>query len=75
MTTSSQQTVLTDAELAGLRAIATAGATDQVSTALRDALAAKGMLATEDGAHYHLTPAGAHAVDVTGPGNVPGIDT
>lgn len=74
MTTTSQQTVLTEGELAGLRAVAT-GAGDRLAPAMREALVAKGMLATGDGAHCSLTPAGSHAIDVSGPGRVPGIDT
>lgn len=74
MTTTSQQTVLTEDELAALRAIA-ADAADTLAPAMREALAAKGMLATGDGAHCSLTPAGSHAIDVSGPGQVPGIDT
>jgi hypothetical protein len=71
MTTSAQQTVLSTEELDALRACAQGGA---IAPAMREALAAKGMLASPaPGASP--TPAGQHALDVHSPGRVPGIDT
>ena len=73
MTTSTQQTVLTEQELGCLRAVA--GKASQASDEpLMVALVAKGML---DGASADavLTPAGQHAIHVNEPGRVPGIDT
>lgn len=74
MTTSAQQTTLTVEELACLRAIAegVGKATEDPTVA---ALVAKGMLETDDAARHTLTPAGLHAVNVAGPGEVPGIDS
>lgn len=73
MTTSSQQTVLTDEEIACLRelakGIAKPGDAPEVC-----ALVAKGMVEPHS-AGCRLTPAGRHAVNVSGPGNVPGIDS
>lgn len=73
VTTSAQQTVLTDAELACLRDVA-GGAPRAAQDPALCALVAKGMLTSEDADHRTLTPAGRHAVDVAGPGMVPGID-
>jgi hypothetical protein len=73
VTTSAQQTVLTDDELACLRRIAQ-GEAAAVPDAAKAALVAKGMLAGDPAAPATLTPAGRHAVDVAGPGMVPGID-
>lgn len=70
MTTSSQQTVLTDDEIACLRELAK-GIAKPADTPEVCALVAKGMVETNS---VRLTPAGMHAVDVSGPGNVPGID-
>lgn len=73
MTTSAQQTVLTEQEIDCLRAVAQgkAQAADQATIA---ALAAKGMLGSDE-ASATLTPAGQHAIHVNEPGCVPGIDT
>lgn len=73
MTTSTQQTVLTDDELRCLRDVARGLARSSDNMQL-DALVAKGMLDADDASHRTLTPAGRHAVDVSGPGMVPGID-
>ena len=73
MTTSSQQTVLTDEELACLRDVVD-GVSRQVADPAILALVAKGMLSADDASRHTLTPAGLHAVDVAGPGMVPGID-
>lgn len=72
MTTSAQQTVLTDEEIACLRELAKGIHKPADSPEVR-ALAAKGMLETKT-AGCTLTPAGLHAVNVSGPGTVPGID-
>lgn len=74
MTTSAQQTTLSVDELACLRAIAEGVARPPEDPAVC-ALLAKGMLDADDGAHHTLTPAGLHAVNVAGPGEVPGIDS
>ena len=69
MTTSEQPSVLETAELAALRALAR-GDGASVPAAMRDVLAAKGVL---DAAN-RLTPAGEHAIHVDEAGQVPGID-
>ena len=73
MTTSAQQTVLTEEELRCLRAVANDAAppSDEATVA---ALAAKGMI-DGAGSTCALTPAGQHAIHVSQPGCVPGIDT
>jgi hypothetical protein len=71
MTTSTQQTVLSTEELDALRACTDGAA---VAAPMREALAAKGMLASPE-PDASLTPAGRHALDVHTPGTVPGIDT
>ena len=73
MTTSSQQTVLTEQELGCLRAIAN-GAVQSSDEPVIAALAAKGMIDAAT-ASATLTPAGQHAIHVSQPGCVPGIDT
>lgn len=70
MTTSSQPSVLTESELAALRALGGNEPTD-VSDAMRACLAAKGMLQDAGGT---LTPAGKHAIHIGEPGTVPGLD-
>ena len=70
MTTSEQPSVLKNAELAALRALARGDETT-VPTSMCETLAAKGLLGP-DGC---LTPAGDHAIHVDQPGQVPGIDT
>lgn len=73
MTTTAQQTVLSDAELACLRDCAN-GTRDR-DPELVSALVAKGML-QDDGDGHALTPAGHHALHVDQGGvSVPGIDT
>lgn len=72
MTTSSQQTVLTDGEIACLRELAK-GITQSADTPEVGALVAKGMVEAQPSG-CRLTPAGMHAVNVSGPGNVAGID-
>lgn len=72
MTTSTQQTVLSEDEIACLRELAK-GTTGAVDTPEVGVLVAKGMLEMH-GSGCRLTPAGMHAVNVSGPGNVPGID-
>ncbi|MEJ7745848.1 MAG: hypothetical protein WKF61_03655 [Luteimonas sp.] len=72
MTTSSQQTVLTDEEIACLQELARGVAKPADSPDVY-ALAAKGMVEAQSSG-CKLTPAGMHAVNVSGPGNVPGID-
>lgn len=72
MTTSSQQTVLTDEEIACLRDLAK-GVAKPADSPDVCALAAKGMVESKSSG-CRLTPAGMHAVNVSGPGNVPGID-
>ncbi|MEO6263900.1 MAG: hypothetical protein ABIO58_02870 [Luteimonas sp.] len=74
MTTTAQQTVLTDDESACLRAIAQ-GTPRPAADPVVCALAAKGMLESDDPDRHRLTPAGQHAVNVAGPGTVPGIDS
>ena len=73
MTTSTQQTVLTEEELRCLLAVANGDIQSSDQTTI-EALAAKGMI---DGtqASATLTPAGQHAIHVDQPGRVPGIDT
>lgn len=73
MTTSSQQTVLTDEEIRCLCSVAngTVQSSDEPTLA---ALAAKGMIDSTR-ADAALTPAGQHALHVSEPGRVPGIDT
>ena len=73
MTTSAQQSVLTEEELRCLRAVAngTVQSSDEPTLA---ALASKGMI-DSSGATAVLTPAGQHAIHVSEPGRVPGIDT
>ncbi len=72
MTTSSQQTVLTEDEIACLRDLVK-GNPRPVDAPEMCALIAKGMVQPQSGG-CSLTPAGEHAVNVSGPGNVPGID-
>ena len=72
MTTSSQQTVLTEDEIACLRDLAR-GTSRPADAPEMCALIAKGMVESQS-AECRLTPAGRHAVNVSGPGNVPGID-
>ena len=69
MTTSEQPSVLTNTELAALRALAR-GDEATVPSSMCGTLAAKGLLGP-DGC---LTPAGEHAIHVEAPGQVPGID-
>lgn len=71
MTTSAQPTPLTVEEIDGLRRCARDPAS--VDPALRDALAAKGMLQIEGG-RPTLTPAGEHALHVDHGPAVPGLD-
>lgn len=73
MTTSTQQTVLTETEIAFLRRFASG--TGNGNPALLTALAAKGMIDDADAQAPVLTPAGYHALHVGSPGTVPGIDT
>jgi hypothetical protein len=73
VTTSSQQTVLSGAELACLRDVAEGRPRAANETDI-DALVAKGMLAADDASGHTLTPAGHHALNVGEPGMVPGID-
>lgn len=72
VTTTSQQTVLSNAELACLQECERGVAL--VDHGTTQALVAKGMLEDADGSHV-LTPAGHHALHVDQPGAVPGIDT
>ena len=72
VTTTSQQAVLSTAELTCLEECARGTAV--VDHAIAQALVAKGMLEDADGRHV-LTPAGHHALHVDQPGAVPGIDT
>jgi hypothetical protein len=72
VTTTSQQTVLSNAELTCL--LDCARGTPVVDHVIAQALVAKGMLEDADGNHV-LTPAGHHALHVDQPGAVPGIDT
>jgi hypothetical protein len=69
MTTSEQPSVLDNAELAALHALARGDETT-VPASMCHTLVAKGMLGP-DGC---LTPAGEHAIHVADPGLVPGID-
>jgi len=71
MTTSEQPAPLSTDEIASLRTCAHNA--HAVAPQVRDTLAAKGMLQREAG-HYRLTPAGRHALDIGGPGRVPGLD-
>ena len=73
MTTSTQQTVLTEEEIRCLLAVAN-GDIQHSDQPILESLAAKGMI---DGtqATAALTPAGRHAIHVGEPGQVPGIDT
>lgn len=73
MTTSTQQTVLTQEEIRCLLAIANGDFQFSDQPTL-ETLASKGMI---DGAQSTavLTPAGQHAIHVSEPGRVPGIDT
>ena len=73
MTTSTQQSVLSDEELRCLLAVANGNVQSSDQPTI-EALAAKGMI---DGAQASaaLTPAGQHAIHVSEPGRVPGIDT
>jgi len=73
VTTSTQQTVLTGDEIDCLRDVARGMSRPDTDPALC-ALVAKGMLDADDASHHTLTPAGRHAVNVAGPGIVPGID-
>lgn len=73
MTTSAQQTVLTDDEIACLRDVAKGLSRPAADPTVR-ALVAKGMLDPDDAGRRTLTPAGQHAVNVAGPGMLPGID-
>ena len=73
MTTSTQQTVLTADEIGCLRDVAR-GVPRPTDDATLCALVAKGMLDADDARRHTLTPAGRHAVNVAGPGMVPGID-
>lgn len=73
MTTSTQQTVLTGDEIRCLRHVAQGMSIPPEDPSLC-ALVAKGMLDADDASRHTLTPAGRHAVDVAGPGMVPGID-
>lgn len=73
MTTSTQQTVLTGDEIRCLRDVAQ-GMSRPPDDHVLCALVAKGMLDADDASRHTLTPAGRHAVDVSGPGMVPGID-
>lgn len=73
VTTSTQQTVLTEQEIEFLRGFA-AGAGNGDPARLV-ALAAKGMIDDAEAAIPALTPAGQHALQVGSPGTVPGIDT
>lgn len=75
MTTSSQQMVLTEDEIACLRALAAGMPRAAEHAAVVEALTAKGMLVAEDADRHTLTPAGEHAIDVAGPAVVPGIDS
>ena len=72
VTTTSQQSVLSNAELTCL--LDCARGTPVVDRVTAQALVAKGMLEDADGNHV-LTPAGHHALHVDQPGAVPGIDT
>jgi len=73
VTTSAQQTVLTGDEIGCLRDVAR-GMPRLADDPMVGALVAKGMLDADDASRHTLTPAGRHAVDVAGPGMLPGID-
>ena len=73
MTTSTQQMVLTAAELTCLRDVAE-GRARAATDADVQALVAKGMLSGDDSSRHTLTPAGHHAIHVDEPGMLPGID-
>ena len=73
MTTSTQQTVLTADEIDCLRDVAR-GTSRPTDDLVLCALVAKGMLDADDASRHTLTPAGRHAINVAGPGMVPGID-
>ena len=72
VTTTSQQTVLSNDELTCL--LECERGTPVVDRVTAQSLVAKGMLEDADGNHV-LTPAGHHALHVGQPGAVPGIDT
>lgn len=72
MTTSSQQSVLSAAELACL--LECSRGQSVTNHAAVHELVAKGMLQAGTDGHA-LTPAGHHALHVDQPGTVPGIDT
>lgn len=74
MTTSTQQTVLTQPEIDYLRRFAS-GDAGNGDPGLLAALAAKGMIDDAGADRPALTPAGHHALHVGGPGTVSGIDT
>lgn len=71
MTTSAQPEVLTNQELAAMRAIA-ADCEAPVDEDIEAALRAKGML--QAGAPRKLTPAGDHAIHIGEGGVLPGLD-
>lgn len=71
MTTSAQPTPLTIEEIDGLRRCVRDPAS--VDPALRETLAAKGMLQQDEGVAT-LTPAGEHALHVDHGPTVPGLD-
>jgi hypothetical protein len=73
VTTSTQQTVLTGDEINCLRDVAR-GVPRPTDDPTLCALVAKGMIDADDASRHTLTPAGRHAIDVAGPGMVPGID-
>lgn len=72
MTTTSQQTVLSPAELLCLRECAD-GRSIASDAPMLAALKAKGMLEA-DGDGYVLTPAAQHVLHPGEPGTVPGLD-
>jgi hypothetical protein len=75
MTTSAQQTVLTEPELECLREFAK-GVAKQPDDPILVALGAKGMIDDVAAPYPVLTPAGRHALHVGhDPGCVPGIDS
>jgi hypothetical protein len=73
MTTSTQQTVLTEDDIACLRDVAEGRPRAPTDPAILD-LVAKDMLSSDDTSRHTLTPAGHHAIHVGEPGMVPGID-
>lgn len=73
MTTSAQQSVLTEEEIRCLLAIANDDLQFSDQPTL-ETLAAKGMIDSARSTAV-LTPAGQHAIHVSEPGQVPGIDT